>query len=79
MKQLHEFLNELKQIKAGIDIEKEHKPTINWIKSYYKKHKKFPPDKEVYKSISKDHLKEFKDYYTHLKKMEKEAEKQHNK
>ena len=47
-----------KELKMGIEVEKEHtdKP-------------------EIAKKIAKDHLSEFPDYYTRLKKMEDEAKK----
>ena len=50
-----------KQLKLGIKIEKEHSNTITGDKA--KKTRK----------IALDHLKEIPDYYTRLKKMEKEA------
>jgi hypothetical protein len=59
-----------KQLSMGIAVEKEHAKTISWIKEYYNKNRKFPPEEEVFKSIAKDHLSEFKDYYTKLKTME---------
>ena len=51
-----------KQLKMGIDIEKEHADTITGNK------------KKKIRLIAKDHLKEIPDYYTRLKKMEKKAE-----
>ena len=56
------------QMKMGIAVEKEHKKTINFIKSYVKTHKSFPPNKKIFASIAKDHLKESKVYYSKLKK-----------
>ena len=47
-----------KELKMGIDVEKEH--TTNPL---------------IAERISKDHLSEFPDYYTRLKKMEAEGEK----
>jgi len=47
-----------KELKMGIEVEKEH-----------------TPNKEIAKRISLDHLAEFGDYYTRLKKMEAEGEK----
>jgi len=58
----------MNQLKMGIKEEKEHSPTYDFIKQYFKKNKKFPSKKEVYKQIAKDHLKEDKKYYTKLKK-----------
>ena len=57
-----------KQLKMGIKIEREHKDTYNFIKEYFKKHKKMPTQKEVFTKIAKDHIEEKKDYYTKLKK-----------
>lgn len=47
-----------KELKMGIEIEKEH-----------------TDDPAIAKKIAKDHLFEFPDYYTRLKKMEDEAKK----
>jgi sulfur relay (sulfurtransferase) DsrC/TusE family protein len=58
----------MNQQKTGIKIESEHKGTLKFIKGYYKKNKRFPSDKKVYASISKDHLKENPKYYSILKK-----------
>jgi hypothetical protein len=59
----------------GIEVEKEHAGTYQWIQDQYKETGKFPPAKEVYEHISLDHLKEGSNYYTLLAKMEKELEK----
>lgn len=61
------------ELKKGIKVEKEHLPTYQFIKDYYKEHGDFPPDKMVYERIASDHLTEIKNYYTLLLKMEKEA------
>lgn len=53
-----------KQLKMGVEIEKEHSKSITGNKST--KSKKI-------KKIAKDHLAEIPDYYTRLKKMEKKA------
>ena len=58
------------ELAMGIKVEKEHAETIKFIKDYYKKNEKFPPDKEVYKHIASNHLDEFKKYYSELKEME---------
>lgn len=63
------------ELKKGIKVEKEHLPTYQFIKDYYKEHGDFPPDKMVYERIASDHLTEIKNYYTLLLKMEKEADK----
>jgi len=55
------------QMKMGLDVEKEHKPTYLWILKHLKEHDgKLPPPEEFYKSIAKDHLEEHSDYYTVL-------------
>jgi sulfur relay (sulfurtransferase) DsrC/TusE family protein len=46
-----------------IKVEYEHKETLNFIKSYYKKYKKFPTLRQVAKHIAMNHLKENKNYY----------------
>lgn len=53
----------------GKKVEREHAPTVKKIK----KNPNMTPQ-QVYTSIAKDHLNEFPDYYTALKKMEKELE-----
>jgi|GEM_PF-3761271 len=63
------------QLKMGIEIEKEHENTYNKLFEFVKKNKKFPAKNVFFKWIAEDHLKEMKDYYTKLKKMEKENEK----
>ena len=52
---------DLKQLKLGIGVEKEHTGTVTGDK------------KKKIRAIAKDHLKEIPDYYTRLKKMEKKA------
>ena len=49
-----------KQLKLGIEVEKEHSKVLKG-------------DKAKIRQVAKDHLKEVPDYYTRLKKMEKEA------
>lgn len=56
------------QLSQGVKIESEHKNTIKFIRSYVQKNKKFPSNKQIYTSISKDHLKEHKNYYNLLRK-----------
>lgn len=58
------------ELSMGIEVEKEHLPTYNWIKNYYDEHGKLPDEMDVYESIAKDHLNEYEDYYTRLKKVE---------
>jgi len=67
-------LTKSKQLEIGKKIETEHKGTYKFIEDYFNKHGKLPPEEEVYKMIAKDHLKEFKNYYSVLIKMEKKLE-----
>jgi len=62
-------------LKQGIKIESEHKSTIQFIKNFYNKHKRFPTDKMIYEHIAMNHIKEFPDYYPNLIKMEKRLSK----
>jgi sulfur relay (sulfurtransferase) DsrC/TusE family protein len=56
-------------LKIGTKIESEHKGTIKFIKTYLKQHNKLPPNKQIFTSIAKDHLKgEDPKYYTKLRK-----------
>ena len=48
-----------KELKLGIKTESEHKGTIKWLKDYVKKENKFPPIKDIQRSIAKEHLREF--------------------
>ena len=57
-----------KELRMGINIEKEHKKTVKFIEGYYKKHNKLPSNNKIYTSIAKDHLKEDPKYYIKLKK-----------
>lgn len=63
-----------KQLEIGKRIEKEHSDTIKKIIADVKAGK-VKPFEEYFKDIAKDHLKELKDYYTRLIKMEKEGKK----
>lgn len=62
---------EKSQMDMGLDVEKEHKPTVDWIKDEVEKTDNVPPSEDIYSSIAKDHLDEFPTYYTALDKMEK--------
>jgi sulfur relay (sulfurtransferase) DsrC/TusE family protein len=57
-----------KQLKIGQRIESEHKKTVAFIESYYRKHKQLPARSKIFQSIAKDHLKEDPKYYSKLKK-----------
>jgi len=56
------------ELKMGMKVESEHKKTVKFIKDFFKEHKKFPTNAQIYESISNDHLLEDKKYYTKLKK-----------
>ena len=59
----------MNQLRTGIKIEAEHKPTYRFLKSYLKKHKgKLPPQRLFYKQIAQNHISEIPTYYTKLKK-----------
>lgn len=60
------------QIQMGIEVEKEHDPTIDKIEKEFDIEVK--DREEIYQSIAQDHLDEFDDYYDRLDYMEKEAE-----
>ena len=56
------------QLKAGIKVEHEHKPTYDWLLKYLVENEEFPPLEDFAKHISQDHLKEkgHENYYTTL-------------
>lgn len=56
------------ELKAGIKVEHEHKPTYEWLMGYIMDKEDFPPLEEFAKHIAEDHLSEVKDYYTILAK-----------
>lgn len=43
------------EMKKGIEVEKEHRPTYLKIKAYLEKYNVFPPELLVYQWISQDH------------------------
>lgn len=57
----------MKELAAGIKVEKEHKKTYNFIDRYLKINKKMPPKDLVFKHIAKDHLREDRNYYSKLR------------
>lgn len=61
------------QLKMGVEIEKEHAPTLQKIKNSIKDGQITMSPEDVYASIAQDHLREFGDYYTRLQKIEDEA------
>lgn len=56
------------QLRMGMKVEAEHSSTLKYIKRYYNKHHKMPPQKSIFQHIARDHLREDKKYYTKLKK-----------
>lgn len=52
----------------GSKIESEHRETLKFIKSYFRKHKTLPPNSKIYKQIAMNHLDENPKYYTKLKR-----------
>jgi hypothetical protein len=63
------------EVEAGIKVEKEHKSTYIWLKEYQEKNDKFPPEKEFYERIAKNHNDENKNYYSFLIDLESKMEK----
>jgi hypothetical protein len=59
-----------KEIALGTSVEKEHAATIRWIRSHPR-----AKLKEVARHIALDHLREMRDYYSRLLKMEARAHK----
>ena len=57
------------QLRMGIKVEQEHKPTYNYIKNYLKKNGKLPSQKEVFTHIAQNHLSEHRNYYTVLNRV----------
>lgn len=57
-----------KEINQGANVEKEHKDTLKFIRSYVMKHQHLPPSSKVYKRIAINHLNEDPRYYSKLKK-----------
>jgi len=60
------------QLKRGIEVEKEHEDLYKYIKATYPDFKMSLD--EFAEWIAKAHLRELKDYYTRLDKMEAEGE-----
>jgi len=70
-----------KQLSMGREVEREHKDIFDLFnKAFEDAGAKMPvTEDQFYEMVSKGHLKEFKDYYTRLKKMESEAKKESSK
>jgi rubrerythrin len=82
---VHSFLNRQsaetsngKQLSMGREVEKEHKDIFDLLnKAFEEAGAKMPvTEDQFYEMIAQGHLREFKDYYTRLKKMESTAEKE---
>lgn len=56
------------QLRMGIKVEAEHKPTVAYIRNYLKRNRKLPDNRLIYKHIALNHLKENPKYYVKLKK-----------
>lgn len=56
------------QLALGIQIEREHKKTYEWLKKYIKKNNNLPPEEMFYEKIARDHLAEDKEYYKKILK-----------
>jgi hypothetical protein len=61
------------QMKKGVEVEREHRPTIDKIKASVVDGKITMSDEEIFSSVARDHLGEFDDYYDWLDRMEKAA------
>lgn len=63
------------ELKTGIEVEKEHKDVYELLKKWSEENNLSLPvsEDEFYTMIAKAHLREIKDYYTRLTKMETEA------
>lgn len=59
-----------KNLRLGMQIEMEHKRTMHKIKRMCKSGR-CPTDKAIARMISSDHIREDKNYYSHLIKMER--------
>lgn len=64
-----------KELKMGIEVEKEHKDLFEKIKEFCDKNNLKMPfsEEEMFSIIAKSHIKEIGDYYQRLRKMEDEA------
>ena len=59
------------QLAMGIEVEREHMPTVEKIKASIQDGKITMSDDEIFESIAQDHIKESKIYYSELAKLEK--------
>ena len=56
----------MNELKRGMQIESEHRRTASWLRRAVKKTGRLPSNKDIFKKIAQDHLKEHKDYYKRL-------------
>lgn len=70
---MNKLSDSLKQLKMGIEVEKEHDDIYELFKEYLSdNHLKMPMDrKSFFTMIAKKHISEVNDYYTKLKEVEK--------
>lgn len=61
------------QLLTGVEVEREHEPTLKWLREFYAENEVWPTLDEFAEHISSDHTAEIKDYYTRLIAMEEEA------
>lgn len=61
------------QLLTGVEVEREHEPTLEWLREFYAENEVWPTLDEFAEHISSDHIAEIKDYYTRLIAMEEEA------
>lgn len=64
--------------KRGIEVEREHNPTIKRIKKHIDTYGEWPDEEKIYEWISWDHFVECKSYYKRLDKMEEQCEMEEN-
>jgi hypothetical protein len=66
------------RIMEGQKVEMEHKTTFNRIANYLEDKKKLPPDELMAQWIAEDHIREYKNYYEYLSKMENKLKEKHH-
>lgn len=67
-------MSKANELNTGIKVEKEHIPTMKYIKDSMGKYHKMATTENIARHIAEDHLDEMSDYYTRLLEMEKIAE-----
>ncbi|HPI18752.1 MAG TPA: hypothetical protein PKY56_00140 [Candidatus Kapabacteria bacterium] len=66
------------QLKIGKEVEKEHKPTFDFIREFFEETGELPSEELFYSHIAQDHLVEISDYYDRLEEMEQEAKEENS-